>query len=474
VRAREGDSAPPRRLAPRRAAAIRETGRILVAVGPVAALILATHSGDWTDRIVALIAQSAIWALAIAIGHSLGGPALTALGPRVAVGRGVLIAVFISATTSAWLHDARPAPTEIWVLALIVFVAGAVWETFALRKVTPAVRLLLVGKRANATTLLRDLRRGRGGGYEVIGVVGDTDPEELQDPQAPWLGHVSQLDSVITHYRPDLVVLTGRDEPSGTFSRLLDVAQAGFRVVQLTEFYEYAFGRVPIEDLPHEWFMSVLHLYQRRYSRGIKRALDLLGASVLLLLTLPLFPLLAVFVMQTNGPVILRQVRLGEHGKLFTIYKFRTMRADAEASGLAVWAAAQDPRLTRTGGVMRRLRLDELPQLWNVLSGDMSLVGPRPERPEFLAELSQHLPFWTRRHLIKPGLTGWAQVRQGYAASADETSTKLSYDFWYLRHRSLTVDLAILLRTMLVVVHGDGARRPAATPVPAAIADSYD
>jgi len=415
-----------------------------------------------------------MWALAIAVGHSLGGPALTALGPRVAVGRGVLIAVFISATTSAWLPDARLSPSAIWVLASIVFVAAAGWETIALRKVTPAVRLLLVGKRSNATDLLRDLRRGRGGGYEVIGVVGEPDPPGPEDPQAPWLGHVSQLDSVITEYRPDLVVLTGRDEPSGTFSRLLDVAQSGFRVVQLTEFYEYAFGRVPIEDLPHEWFMSVLHLYQRRYSRGIKRALDLVGASILLLLTLPLFPLLAVFVQQTDGPVILRQVRLGEHGKLFTIYKFRTMRADAEASGLAVWAAAHDPRLTRTGGVMRRLRLDELPQLWNVFRGDMSLVGPRPERPEFLAELSQHLPFWSRRHLIKPGLTGWAQVRQGYAASTDETSTKLSYDFWYLRHRSLTVDLAILLRTALVVLRGDGATARSARPVSAAVVDSYD
>jgi lipopolysaccharide/colanic/teichoic acid biosynthesis glycosyltransferase len=150
------------------------------------------------------------------------------------------------------------------------------------------------------------------------------------------------------------------------------------------------------------------------------------------------------------------------------------MRADAEASGEAVWAATHDPRLTRTGGVMRRLRLDELPQLWNVFRGEMSLVGPRPERPEFLSELSQHLPYWTRRHLIKPGLTGWAQVRQGYAASADETATKLSYDFWYLRHRSLTVDLAILLRTMLVVLQGDRSVSRSPAPLPAAFVDTYD
>lgn len=426
-----------------------------MAVVPVAAVVLLSGGRSWPASISTAAVQAPIWALSIGIGHSLGGSALTALGPRVAVGRGVLIAVLASAATSAWLPEVGLSASATWLLALIVFAGGAAWETFALRKVSPAVRLLLVGKLEDAQTLLHDLRRGRGGGYEVIGAVGDSDVHEGQEPQAPWLGSVAQLDAVITEYRPDLVVLTGRGATPGTFSRLLDVAQAGFRVVQLTEFYEYAFGRVPIEDLPHDWFLSVLHLYQRRYSRAIKRALDLVGATGLLLLTLPLFPLLALFVQQTEGPLILRQLRLGEHGKLFTIYKFRTMRADAEASGQAVWAAEQDPRLTRTGGVMRRLRLDELPQLWNVFRGEMSLVGPRPERPEFLAELSRHLPYWTRRHLVKPGLTGWAQVRQGYAASADETATKLSYDFWYLRHRSLTVDLAILLRTLGVVFQGD-------------------
>jgi lipopolysaccharide/colanic/teichoic acid biosynthesis glycosyltransferase len=214
--------------------------------------------------------------------------------------------------------------------------------------------------------------------------------------------------------------------------------------------------------------MSVLHLYRRNYSRLTKRTFDLFGAVLLLLLTLPLFPLLALAVSGTNGPVILRQVRLGEHGKLFTIYKFRTMRADAEQPGHAVWAESADPRVTRVGGFMRQLRLDELPQLWNVVRGDMSLVGPRPERPEFLDELNRKVPYWTRRHLVKPGLTGWAQVRQGYVNSSDATATKLSYDLWYLRHRSLTVDLAILMRTVLVVARGEHATAPTATPIAAA------
>lgn len=436
-----------------------------MAIVPVFAVVLALHPGGWQERTIVAIVQSAVWAVSIAIGHSLSGPALTALGPRVAVGRCILIAVVTSAAASAWLPYAHLSLSGIEFLAVAVFVAGAAWETFALRRVAPAVRLLLVGRVADATTLLHDLRRGRGGGYEVIGAVTDDQDAEL-DPQAPLLGSASRLDTVIKEYQPDLVVLTGRQSPD-TFSRLLDAAQAGFRVVQLTEFYEFAFGRVPIEDLPHDWFMSVLHLYQRRYSRVIKRTLDLVGASLLVILTLPLFPLLALFVHQTEGPLILRQARLGEHGKLFTIFKFRTMYADAESSGRAVWASAHDPRLTWTGSIMRRLRLDELPQLWNVLRGEMSLVGPRPERPEFLAELSERVPYWTRRHLIKPGLTGWAQVRQGYAATAEETATKLSYDLWYLRHRSLTVDLAVLLRTLGVVLRGDrsGARSAATLPL---------
>jgi exopolysaccharide biosynthesis polyprenyl glycosylphosphotransferase len=470
VRAREGDSAPPRRLQPRRAAAIRETGRIVLPAILVAGVALALPGVSWQDRIAAAVIQALVWGISIAIGHSLGGAALTALGPRIAIGRCIIIAVVSSAAASAWLPYAHLPLMAIGALAVIILAAGAAWETFVLRRVAPAVRLLLVGKAANATTLLHDLRRGRGGGYEVIGVVeDDTACVPEQDPQAPLLGRATELDSVIKHHRPDLVVLTGGRTSPETFSRLLDAAQAGFRVVQLAEFYEYAFGRVPVEDLPHEWFLSVLHLYQRRYSGALKRTLDLVGASVLLLFTLPLYPLLALFVLQTEGPVLLRQTRLGEHGKLFTILKFRTMYADAERHGEAVWASPHDPRLTRSGAVMRRLRLDELPQIWNVLRGDMSLVGPRPERPEFLAELSDRVPYWTRRHLIKPGLTGWAQVRQGYTASAEETAAKLSYDFWYLRHRSLTVDLAILLRTIVVVLHGDRAK-VSALAVPAATA----
>lgn len=448
-----------------------KTGRIVSVVLPVAAVVLALPGHSWDERIIGVAVLSAIWVVSIGIGDALSGPSLRALGPQVPVGFGVLIAVAAWAAMAVLLPGEAPSPLAMCFMVLTVFLAATAWETFALRKLRPPVRMLLVGGIAMAATLLQDLPSGCG--YQLIGVVDDDEGPDEADPQTPLRSPRAQLASVIAEHRPDLVILAPDSRTVATISLLLDAAEEGFRVVTLAEFYEYAFGRVPIDDLSHDWFMSVLHLYQRRYSRGLKRGLDLIGGSLLLLLTLPLFPLLAVFVLQTEGPLIFRQTRLGEHGRLFTIFKLRTMRVDAESAGAAVWASAHDPRLTAAGAVMRQLRLDELPQLWNVLRGEMSLVGPRPERPEFLAELSNSVPFWVRRHLVKPGLTGWAQVRQGYAGSAEETATKLSYDLWYLRHRSLTVDLAILLRTLAVVLRGDMSGGRSSAPAPTTSIDPY-
>jgi exopolysaccharide biosynthesis polyprenyl glycosylphosphotransferase len=242
---------------------------------------------------------------------------------------------------------------------------------------------------------------------------------------------------------------------------LLTEAEAGFTVIEITEFFEHAFGRVPVRGLERAWFMSVLHLYQRRYSQAVKRVFDIAVAASLGLLSLPLAPILAFLVKLTPGPVLVRQVRIGEHGRRFTMYKFRTMRFDAESPGEAVWSTQGDPRVTSVGKLMRTWRLDELPQLWNVFRGDMSIVGPRPERPEFLAQLEETIPFWNRRHLVKPGITGWAQVRRGYTSDAEGHAQKLSYDLWYLRHRSLLVDVAILLETFFVLLKG-GAPKPLA------------
>jgi exopolysaccharide biosynthesis polyprenyl glycosylphosphotransferase len=448
------------------------TGRILAIVLPIVTVVFVVPGLGSHQRVVGAAVLSVIWLVSIGLAHALNGPALKPLGLEVATLRGVLIAVVVSAVTwAAWLPGERLPLAATCFLVLTVFILAAAWEAFALRKLRPAVRLLFVGEAAAAESLLRDLPAG--GGYALLGVVDGAEDSDGRDPDVRRLRPLSQLAAAIVEHKPDLVILATGCRTPATFSGLLDAAEAGFRVVTLAEFHEYAFGRVPLDELSHDWFMSVLHLYQRRYSSAVKRGLDLVGASVLLVVTLPLFPLMALLVSQTEGPLIFRQARLGEHGRLFTIYKFRTMRADAESAGEAVWASAHDPRLTRAGAVMRKLRLDELPQLWNVLRGEMSLVGPRPERPEFLAELSDRVPFWAQRHLIKPGLTGWAQVRQGYAGSAEETATKLSYDMWYLRHRSLTVDLGILMRTVAVVLRGELAAGSGSATVPTTNTDPY-
>ena len=255
------------------------------------------------------------------------------------------------------------------------------------------------------------------------------------------------------------MILANRDENPGPVFDAVVSNQRSVGVVDLPHFCEHAFGRVPISCVSPRWFLGLIHLNQRAYPRVVKRLFDILTAGVGLLVTAPLWPVIAVVVHRSGpGGVLFRQKRLGEGGRVFEIVKFRTMVDGAEANGKAVWALEDDPRVTRVGRFLRRTRLDEIPQLWNVLRGDMSIVGPRPERPEFLEVLNSEIPYWTRRHFVKPGITGWAQVRHGYADDVDGTADKLAYDLYYLKHRSLVLDLAILLMTARILVTGSGAR----------------
>ena len=239
---------------------------------------------------------------------------------------------------------------------------------------------------------------------------------------------------------------------SDVMDELTGDGRAPFTVVGVSHFFEHALGRVPLRHLTPTWFMSMLHLRQKLYTRVAKRTFDLAVASFGLLLVAPLIPVLIALVRTTPGSIIYRQTRLGEGARRFTMYKFRTMRSDAEESGRALFAQERDPRTTRVGRVLRQTHLDEIPQLWNVLRGDMSIVGPRPERPEFVEMLEREVPFWTRRLLVKPGITGWAQLRSSYAWDAASTAEKLSYDLWYLRNRNVVIDLAICVQTVLALL----------------------
>jgi sugar transferase (PEP-CTERM system associated) len=256
-------------------------------------------------------------------------------------------------------------------------------------------------------------------------------------------------------------VIVAMSDRRGTMPvrELLDLRLSGIKVEEATALLEKVSGKIEVDELSPSWLifsegfrLNPSFLMARRF---ISTVVSLAG----LLLVLPLLPLMALAVKLTSpGPVLYRQKRVGRYGVLFDCYKFRTMRADAEAEAGPTWAGDDDPRTTLVGRVLRRTRLDEIPQLWNVLRGDMGFVGPRPERPEFVEWLSREIPYYHLRHIIRPGLTGWAQVRYQYGASLEESKEKLRYDLYYIKNISLSLDLLIVLHTIKIVLLGRGSR----------------
>jgi sugar transferase (PEP-CTERM system associated) len=227
----------------------------------------------------------------------------------------------------------------------------------------------------------------------------------------------------------------------------------GVRFDHLASVYEEYTGKIALENLRPSWLIFSEGFRVSRRLAMAKRAADILLALCGLLVALPVIALVALALRFTSpGPVLYSQRRVGKDGAEFTIYKFRSMKVDAERETGAVWARVADPRVTRVGHFLRRTRLDELPQLWNVLVGDMSVVGPRPERPEFVAGLTTEIPFYGQRHAVRPGVTGWAQVRHRYGASIDDAYEKLQYDLFYIKHVSMAFDLFIILETVKTVL----------------------
>lgn len=240
---------------------------------------------------------------------------------------------------------------------------------------------------------------------------------------------------------------------------VLDCKFSGIEVIDAPSFYEELTGKLLIEDLTPSSFFFSDGFRITRLGRIFKRIFDIMCSLTGLLVSTPLFPFIAALItLNSPGPVFFRQKRVGEMEKEFMLYKFRTMRQDAEKKTGAVWAEKNDPRVTSVGRFLRKTRLDELPQFYNVLRGDMSFIGPRPERPEFVNRLKEIIPYYPERHFLKPGLTGWAQIRYPYGASTEDAVEKLRYDLYYIKHLSLFLDMLIMLETGKVMLFGRGAR----------------
>jgi exopolysaccharide biosynthesis polyprenyl glycosylphosphotransferase len=319
------------------------------------------------------------------------------------------------------------------------------------------------------------LRRSQTDACVIVGRIAPTEAPDRAGDGVPLIGRLGGLCGLVTEHDIDLLVMSAEVPTLTIFDEAVATCMhLPVRVCTVAYFYEAVFGHVRAAEINATWFQCIMHPRYRASSPS-KRAMDVIGAILLGLAFLPLFVLLAAFIRRDGGPVFFKQARIGECGRRFLLYKLRTMRPDAGAD--AQWAAPDDPRVTRIGRVLRRTHVDELPQLLNVLRGEMSLVGPRPEQPEFVDRLEKTLPFYQRRHLIRPGITGWAQIRCGYADSDLSSAWKLCHDLYYMKYRSITLDLTIVLKTLCLVLllRPEPQLQPTRTPlVSVPVASSVD
>jgi len=349
-------------------------------------------------------------------------------------------------------------------IALLLVIAWRSAFEWVTSRLAPRERLLLVGTSPAAVTLARELfERRQELGVDIVGFV-DPDPARVGAPviNPGVVGTIDDIPALTASMRVDRVVVSLSDErgklPMG---QLLDVRlRTGVAFDHLASVYEEYTGKIALENLRPSWLIFSAGFRKTRMLLVAKRTFDVVAAVCGLVLASPLMLLAAMIVkLESPGdPILYHQERVGLNGKVFTIHKFRTMRTDAEAGTGPIWSRANDTRVTSVGRFMRKTRLDEIPQLWNVLSGEMSLIGPRPERPSFVEQLTQQIPFYGQRHVVKPGLTGWAQVRYSYGASVEDAVEKMQYDLFYVKNLSMRFDLVIAFETVKTVLLRRGAR----------------
>ena len=371
---------------------------------------------------------------------------------------------FLLAAIYFWLPSVVIGRGVFMVSAVLVIVFVSGWRLlfeWLSRRVAPRERLLLVGTGPAAVNLARELfDRRQELGVEIVGFV-DPDPARLGAPviNPGVIGTVEDIPSIVRARGVDRVVVS-LAEARGKLpmDKLLEMKLDGVTFDHLASVYEELTGKIAVENLRPSWLIFSAGFKKSRLVNTAKRLIDVIAAGVGLLLALPIMAIVAVAVKLTSaGPAVYRQERVGQYGRVFTVLKFRSMRQDAESATGAVWAAKNDNRVTPIGRFLRKSRLDELPQLINVIKGDMSLVGPRPERPEFVRQLTAQIPFYGQRHVLRPGLTGWAQVRYTYGSSVEDAMEKLQYDLFYIKNLSIPYDLFIIFSTIKTVILRRGA-----------------
>lgn len=384
---------------------------------------------------------------------------------RVATAR-LLIAVSLGTIFLSVIFFLFPGLT-FWRSNLLYAMVAALVALFMLRVLLGKTlgsqifkrRIVVLGAGARAERL-KQLSRKPGSGFVVVGYVAMSEPNRVI-PEAIARDAIYNLaDHVVLLNASEVVLALEERRNALPLKDLLRIKTTGVHVNEISTFLERETGRVDLQSVNPSWLIfSDGFSSGRMFSSVFKRLFDITASLVLLAFSLPLilFGALAVK-LESKGPAFYRQRRVGLYGQGFDIIKLRSMRQDAEVGGKAVWAEKDDPRITRVGRFIRKVRIDELPQCWSVLKGEMSFVGPRPERPQFVEDLEQQIPYYAERHMVKPGITGWAQINYPYGASIDDSRQKLEYDLYYAKNYSPFLDILILLQTIRVVIFPDGAR----------------
>ncbi len=378
-----------------------------------------------------------------------------------------VLSLCLSVPLSYGIYRLSPLPLEdenVFVLALLVALLAMLFHRIYVTYATPRAlmrqRVLVYGTGARAKLVGRALKHSDPN-VDLVGYYAG--PNEAVSEISGWgaLPSDQSLTDVVLQEQVDEIVVALSERRGGSMPlrELLDCKLHGVRVVDIATHFEKTLGQIRRDSVSAGWLIFGDGFEQGLMRTLIKRAFDIVCASVLIVLALPVMLITGVLILlESGGPILYMQERVGLNGRLFHVVKFRSMRTDAEKDGKPRWAAANDDRVTRVGRVIRKLRIDELPQLFSVLGGAMSLVGPRPERPYFVDKLTQELPYYAVRQSVKPGVTGWAQVRYHYGASVDDAAEKLQYDLYYVKNHSLFLDLVVLFETIGVVLMGKGAQ----------------
>ena len=348
----------------------------------------------------------------------------------------------------------------IYLLIGIVVVRSAI---HALTRAATPQRVLIVGTGEEADAVADDLKTLNRGKHHLVGFFSTAEDGAggvaSAVSAAPVFPRDASIEELVARHRVQQIIVAVREQRGGVvpMQQLLACRIRGVRVFNLAAFYERTRSEVPLDSLKASWLVYGQGFVQGRARQTAKRLFDIVTSSLLLLIAAPVMLLTMIAIkLDSRGPVLYRQQRVGLGGRLFMCLKFRSMRIDAEGDGVARWAVKDDPRITRVGTFIRKMRIDELPQLISVLRGEMSLVGPRPERPSFVEELGREIPFYGVRHSVKPGVTGWAQVRYTYGASVEDARKKHQLDLYYVKNNNLFLDMLVLIETVSVVLFREG------------------